>query len=300
MVNYYSLQSADPIVNIENDVSGVVTIEDPYLNKTEDIKIDSHLLEDGSGVIVTPDGYIITAFHVISDPQSENNHKILRKMNNNDIKTYLEQEAVQDYLSQYNSQLGSELVNNSNLNKNTSILAKLLVQKNLISVKSGEQVIKVDIRSFIRVASFNAQLVDVGNSASDDDVALLKINTDENLPYLNISSQTPAMGENIRMYGYPDNKLKSLFIIPSVATGQLIDTMPNSLGTIYYETNATAAPGYSGGPVLNSQNKVIGILIYGIGSKYSNNPSDLVNSLFLSSKYIIQICKKNNVPITIV
>jgi V8-like Glu-specific endopeptidase len=77
----------------------------------------------------------------------------------------------------------------------------------------------------------------------------------------------------------------------------LIAKEPNAQGTIYYRTSAVTAEGYSGGPVVNSKNRVTGVLIYGIGAK--KNPKKMVASLYLSSKYIKEICNKNKVPITV-
>ncbi len=302
ILDYLSPQSSDPTVYIGNGVSGVVTITDPSLNKTTDINITYLPLNSGSGVIVNNDGYIITAFHVISDPQALNYNK-LEKMNDGDIKWYLEQEAVKNYLSTYNPQLSSKLFNNAYLSQNIGVLTRLLVKKKLINVKSGEHVIKVYIRSSARVDSLNAQLVDVGNSTSHDDVALLKINsanTAPNLHNLSISSGKLTKGDNISIYGYPDNERQTQSVIPSTATGQLTAKMRNPFGTIYYKTNAHAAHGYSGGPVLNSQNDIIGIIIYGIGLEPFNQDIGSQYTLFLSSNYIIEICKKNNVSITVV
>jgi len=304
IINYFSSPSSDPTVYIGNGVSGVVTITDPFLNKTTDFNI-TYSLDSGSGVIVTPDGYIITAFHVVGDPHALNTHN-LKLMDDTTIKQYLEQEAVKEYLSKYNPQLGGELLNNVNLNIDTNVLTGLLVQKKLINVKSYGQVIKVYLRSSAGADSLNAQLVDVGDPTSHDDVALLKINSNalksvKNLPNLSISSQNLTLGEDIRIYGYPDNEMQTQSLIPSITTGQLTAKMRNSFGTIYYLTNAPAAPGYSGGPVLNSQNNVIGIMVYGTGLIGEfNQQIESQNTLFLPSNYIIQICEKNNVSITVV
>lgn len=305
-LNYFSSKSASSTVYIENGVSGVVTITDPSLHKTVGFNISFYPLETGSGVIVSKNGYIITAFHVIGDPES-NTINILKTMSDEDIKLYVEQAAVSTYLSNYNPQLGAELSNNrmvsqSNLSTNTRTTTDLLIQNNLISAKSYRQVIKVKFPASAGSMPLNAQLVDVGNSGSDNDVALLKVDpSSRNLPTLKISSHDPKNGENIRIYGYPaDSNItqSQLSVDPSTTTGSLVSEVRNSHDIIYYKTNASTFPGYSGGPVLNSKNEVIGILIYGVQSKGSFlQQIKSKYGLFLSSDYIIRICRENKVPI---
>ena len=308
-LNNFSSKSASSTVYIENGVSGVVTITDPSLHKTVSFNISFYPLETGSGVIVSKNGYIITAFHVIGDPES-NTINVLKTMSEDDIKRYVEQAAVSTYLSNYNPQLGAELSNNdmvsqSNLSTNTHTTTDLLIQNNLISAKSYKQVIRVKFPASTGNKPLDAQLVDVGNSGSDNDVALLKVDSaGRNLPVLKISSHDPKNGENIRIYGYPaDSNItqSQLSVNPSTTTGSLVSEVHNSHDIIYYKTNASTFPGYSGGPVLNSKNEVIGILIYGVQSKGSFLQQIKSRyGLFLSSDYIIQICRENEVPIDIV
>jgi S1-C subfamily serine protease len=309
-VTYFSPQSASSTVHVENGVSGAVTITDPSLHQTIGFNINYYPLEAGSGVIVSKNGYIITAFHVVGDP-SASTHNTLRKMNDNDIRHYVEEAAVSSYLSNYNPQLGTELLNNnaisgqSNLNGNINTTTELLIQNNLINVTSYRQVIRVKFPSSVGISSLNAQLVDVGSSSTDDDVALLKVDpAGKNLPFLSINSQNQEVGENVRIYGYPASSnmtQNQLSVTPSTTTGRLTAKISNSHGTSYYRTNASTFPGYSGGPVLNSENEVIGILIYGVESRGSFiHQTESKSSLFLSSNYIIQICNKNNVPVNIV
>ena len=74
--NYYSppaslnSQSAGSVVYIENGVTGMVTINDPYLNRTTEINVIYAPLDSGSGFIVNSEGYIVTAFHVVGDPKT--------------------------------------------------------------------------------------------------------------------------------------------------------------------------------------------------------------------------------------
>ncbi len=301
----YSTQAASSTVYIQNGVSGVVTLTDPYQGRTVTINITDDPIDSGSGVIVTNNGYIITAFHVIGDPNSAENDQ-LKVMDNNDITYYLEEAAVTSYMEQENPILGSELLNNNMTNSNVQTnnnnitdVIELLNQKNLIKSNSSKQDIRVKLPS---TSSFlDADLVDVGEASTDEDVALLKVNAN-NLPALTINSNEPVTNENLRIYGYPGNSTDSQdqnsTVTPSSSSGFLQSEVTNTLNTVYYEDSAKVSEGYSGGPVLNSQNSIIGIVIYSIGSQARfKQTTNSQSSVFLSSQYLIQLCKKNNVPL---
>ena len=91
--------------------------------------------------------------------------------------------------------------------------------------------------------------------------------------------------------------LNQSIIKPSSTSGKLTGVIPNN-GTVFYQTSASTTHGYSGGPVLNSQNNVLGIIIYSIIT--NNQNGNQTSSLFLSSNYIIQLCNKNNVTVHVV
>ncbi len=316
--NYYvqssnsNSQTAGSVVYIENGVTGVVSITDPFVNRTTDINVEYAPLDSGSGFIVNSNGYIITAFHVIGDPLAVTNNNTLKLMNSTDVQNYIEKAAVEGYITDYNPQLGSELASN-NLPGNPMIIqtqpnvnstTALLIQRNLITVKSSKQQIKVKLPGSTGGNSINANLIDVGNPNTDQDVALLKISSlFQNLHSLSISSTKPTNGDEISIYGYPVVKsgmysdFNQSIIRPSSTSGKFTGVIPNN-GTVFYQTSAITTHGYSGGPVLNSQNNVLGIIIYSIIT--SNQQGNATSSLFLSSNYIIQLCNKNNVSIHVV
>jgi hypothetical protein len=305
----YSTQAASSTVYIQNGVSGVVTLTDPLQGKTVNININYDPIDSGSGVIVSNNGYIITAFHVIGDPAAAENDQ-LEVMNSNDIKNYVEDAAVTSYITQDDPQLGVELLNNNTINSNVEVntnnintVVELLNQENLIKADSYKQDIKVKLPSSTN--NLNASLIDVGNPNTIEDVALLKVNAN-NLPSLAINSQSPFNGDSLRIYGYPGNSTQLQYnqnsvISPSSSTGNIQSEVTNDFNTIYYESSATATPGYSGGPALDSQNNILGITIYSLGTQngFKQNSNNNESSAFLSSKYLIQICNKNNVHITV-
>jgi S1-C subfamily serine protease len=320
--NYYyspasnlNSQPGQSTVYIENGVTGTVAITDPFMNRTMDIDVLYDPLDSGSGFIVNSNGYIVTAFHVVGDPQSLITQNTLRQMNSNDIHNYIERAAVSAYITNYNPQLGSEIINNNTPGNPMVIEAQpdantttdIMNQKNLLNVKSSQQLIKVKLPGTSSSSSMNANLVDVGNSGTDDDVAVLKVDTlFQKLQPLTINSKRPGIGDKIQIYGYPvvDSSMYSqnnpAIIKPSSTTGVLTSVVPNN-GTTYFETDAVTAHGYSGGPVTDSQNSVLGIIIYSLETNQQiNQQNGSTSSLFLSSDYIIQICNKNNIPINVV
>ncbi|WP_414469242.1 S1 family peptidase [Methanobacterium sp. ACI-7] len=287
-----TLNSSDPsnsVVYIQNGVSGAVTIKDPSTSIPITLNIN-YLLGSGSGVIVSKDGYIITAFHVVSDPQTLQNQLKLKRMSEEDINHYIMQAAVTEYV-RYNPQLAREFNNNGDL-------TNFFIQNNLIRVDSARQDIKVKLASSSPISNYlNVQLVDTGNPDIDEDIALLKLNYRSDLPSLSISSSN-LVGESIRVYGYPGNGSRTSLSLES-SKGSIIRRVINIGGVTFYETSAPASRGYSGGPALDEKNRILGIIVYSIQSRGNNRSQTGTNSVFLSSNNLIQICKKNNVTINI-
>ena len=333
-------QSAESVVYIQNGVTGQVTITDPFLNRTTNINIIYYPLDTGSGFIVNSNGYIITALHVVGDLDSLNN-QTLKRMDNSDVQHYIERAAVKGYVSEYNPDLSYELANNvsgnSHLHLDLNTTTDILNRKNLLKVQTAQQLIKVNLPG-TSSTSLNASVVDVGNPSTDDDVALLKIETPlKNLPKLSVNSKNPGIFEGVHIYGYPgiDNAVNSNYnpsvVTPSSSSGLITSetfkngtnsntfnfstiyeniedwynviltpkTSPNN--TLYYGTTAVTTSGYSGGPVVDSKNNVLGIIIFSIGSEDAFKQNiKITSSLFLSSQNIIKICKKNNIPLKVV
>jgi S1-C subfamily serine protease len=309
-------------VYIESGFSGVVTVKDPLLHKTAHLKVKYQPYSTGSGSIITKDGYIVTAFHVVGDSNTLENKDKLKKMSSNDVKWYVKEIGLMNYIKK-NPKLSSKLfknVSNQYPQKAMVSVTNKFIKNGWISTKSYNSSIYVKgpgLSSFNANNSLKARLVDVGDSKKDQDIALLKVDpaNGKKLPAFTISSKSPKMGGKVSIYGYPGKKMEARLkahaklkhsssksdytsnYTPFVSSGHLTGKEPNAQGTVYYRTSAITAEGYSGGPVVNSENKVTGVLVYGIGSK--KNPKKMVSSLFLSSKYIKEICNKNKVSITV-
>jgi hypothetical protein len=334
-------QTANSTVYIQNGVTGFVTINDPFLHRTTRIDVIYDPLDTGSGFIVNKNGYIITALHVIGDLDSLNKQTLKTMDSNDlnryveraAVKGY-----ISEYNPELSSEVAVNTSTNSD-KINSNITTDFLIQKNLIAVQSSKQLIKVNLPG-TQSTPLNATLVDTGNPSADEDVALLKINTPvTNLHALAVNSKRPVIFEGLHIYGYPglDNAENSFtnpsYIKPESSSGLLTSevykngtnsdtfdinsiyenianwfmliadpgTIKNSNNTLYYGTSAPTTQGYSGGPVVDSHNNVLGIIIFSIESDSAfKQQIRFTSSLFISSQYIIQLCKKNHIPIKVV
>lgn len=98
----------------------------------------------------------------------------------------------------------------------------------------------------------------VALSDPDRDVALLKLITDNHVPFLNLDRKEAGLGEPIYVVGTPlDEKLDFSISRGIVSADRILD------GKRFYQTDAAVNPGNSGGPVFNEHGNVIGITVAG-------------------------------------
>lgn len=137
--------------------------------------------------------------------------------------------------------------------------------------------------------SIDAQLV---KASADADVAEIKIATTQKLPTINLASvgSRPSVGERVTVLGYPGISEQKVAIIQSSEGGKLkerVELIPqptvtegiiakvgdpvksdkniqtyDTLGDVYQLTVTATGHGNSGGPVFNSDGKVIGLFTY--------------------------------------
>lgn len=90
------------------------------------------------------------------------------------------------------------------------------------------------------------------------DLALLKIQTDRDVPVLSLGdSERIQVGNLAIVFSYPFGRESSMSLGIISRAGR---TYPDSAGYDFVQTDAGAYPGVSGGPLLNSQGHVVGMI----------------------------------------
>jgi len=286
-------------VCIFNTVSGNVNVV--VDGKTTTYNFNDVFLEYGSGFVVSKDGYIVTAAHVISDPKALDEDGKIVRMDDDKVKFYLCRAAAVKWLESKSPGITKSM---SVADINT--LTTQAMADGELNPSGTEQNIYI-MGPSLPDSNKNppvARIVDMGDSSTEIDVALLKIdNLNQSLPTLKISSDPVKVGDSIFAYGYPteqfdfysslsdkgsNSNLWKDILTASLTKGIVSAQRPSPKGMQYYQTDAAVDHGNSGGPVLNDKNQVIGILVMGFDSKQGFN-------FFIPSNYITDMCKKNGV-----
>jgi S1-C subfamily serine protease len=274
--------------------------EDPerYLVATSQIRSTTEELGGfGTGFVVTPDGYIVTAAHVVAPDEDD----LLRAFAESALETFVEQDAqeVQAYIGS-----GSDDLTPKQAEYLTKAMAGFYV--NHMSLQS-EVTKSVTLQVGTAVAgvakvheSKPVEVIDVGESYPGKDVAILKMDGQTHLPTLPMGTNDDVHeGDTLYVAGYPmastfmSGLSDSSTITPTVTEGPLTAKKSNTAGTPIFQTQAPASPGNSGGPVVNGQGDVIGILVAGATDQ---SGADVEGQQFvIPASVISEKLKQNNV-----
>jgi len=111
------------------------------------------------------------------------------------------------------------------------------------------------------------------------DVAFCQLDADIEVPFLAIAQMPTAVGDVVRVVGSP----LGLTFHGTVTQGIVSFNGRDLDGVSYMQIDASAVPGNSGGPVVNLQGEIVGILVAGIQMGVEMNfvvPADQVQALF--------------------
>lgn len=219
----------------------------------------------GSGFFVTPDGYIVTNAHVVTDAEENLRYAI--------AETALQQLIEQD-VKDFTSEMGGnvtqqqiEMLKQSAVNfyvkhmqiGNVTTNVKAHLGAHVPGVATSTKPIEAEV---IKSA--------LGEPIPGKDVSILKIAGD-NYPTLEFGDDKElAVGDKIYPYGYPADATffaafdPSSITEPSLTAGLVSSKKDMAGGWQVIQTDAAIRGGNSGGPVFDEKGKVIGLSTFGL------------------------------------
>jgi serine protease Do len=218
------------------------------------------LVGAGTGWVITPDGYLVTAAHVVETPDAQ-----LR----------------QEFANLSLDKLGRQFVRGLQ-NSGTSFTADQVDRlTNAIlgwfAVRMSVDGLKVSVAANLALGfdglgkdqkAVDAEIVDVGKPYPGNDVALLKIDGQEHLPTISVGGDDEVSpGSTVHVVGFPAASTfsaglsRDAQVQPTVTEGPVTAVKSTGSGMPVFQTQAPASPGNSGGPVLTDSGSAVGVLV---------------------------------------
>ncbi len=249
------------VVIIVTEVSGDVRLTCP--NRPPQRVTPPSSQSHGTGYVVNPDGYILTNGHVV-EPYFEKNDREVREtfILNAIAKACLEPGLSEERQMAAAQQLYSRVAPTAavDLKKTLSVVLPNR-EKYVGEVKAYSPALSE--RPGKRVSARGGEVRESGK-----DVAVVKIDA-RNLPTVPLGdSDRVQVGQTIRIVGFPGVVLyhdlldKRSAVEASVTSGTVSSLKRDARGAPVIQTDAAASWGNSGGPAINDQGEVVGMLTF--------------------------------------
>ena len=256
------LLTAKPaVVIIVTEVSSAVRLACPN-GSPQRVTLDPSR-EHGTGFLITPDGYIVTNGHVVQAYHDADDQEIRETA----LRQAVEQACVSSGLSEERKR---QVVDN--LLPRISPAAGVEIKKTLTVVLSNRETFVAEVKAYSPPLAERPgkRVSGKGGSTreSGKDVAIVKIDA-KNLPTIALgNSDRVELGQAIHILGFPgvvmyhDLLDKRSAIEASVTSGRISSLKRDARGAPVIQTDAAASWGNSGGPAINEQGEVVGILTF--------------------------------------
>jgi serine protease Do len=236
-----------------------------FVPGTTRINDDLEIVSSGSGFFATEDGYLITASHVVSASKDDIRALI----------TDLEKKPAR--LAEGRTEIQRIVREQSGLTLNDSQLDKLISWQDRW-VDKYATIDKVDPRYYLASGTVEAgqHLVSTGTRLSlvtmepispGRDVAVMKADV-STVPALALATGKPLVGAATYVVGYPrrgyleEAVQMDATVNPTLTSGRFQDEREMDGGWTALGTTAQVTHGNSGGPVLDAQGRVLGVVSF--------------------------------------
>ncbi len=227
----------------------------------------SSIISIGTGWVVTPDGYMVTADHVVDPAQS-------------DIKDAFAKHAL-SVLDQKAAAGISQGLASSGLTPTSSQIAKLTDAASVffsdnLSITNLTSSVTAQLGTAVTgigkgTHPISVSVIAKGSPYPGQDVAILKAEGQSNMPTIPLGHDSSVSeGDNLYLVGYPAastfDSLESLSsqVIPTMTEGPLT-AKKNAANTDMpiFQVQTPASPGSSGSPILDSNGHAVAVLVTG-------------------------------------
>jgi rhodanese-related sulfurtransferase len=249
------------VVLVLTEVSGEVRLTCP--NGSPQRVVPAPIREHGTGFLITPDGYLVTNGHVVQPYHDSDD---------SEARDTLLRQAIEQACLEGKATVGQPRHAVAELLPGIAPTASVDVKKTLTVVLSNRETFVAEVKAYSPpLAERPGKQRAAGKGGvreSGKDIAILKIDG-RNLPTLSLGdSDRVQLGQSIHLLGFPGVVLyhdlldKRSGVEASVTSGQVSSVKRDARGAPVIQTDAAASWGNSGGPGVNAQGDVIGILTF--------------------------------------
>lgn len=217
--------------------------------------------ETGTGWFIDPSGWVMTNGHVVQ-PAYETPRWLVNQMAQRAVTTACLGPAMESARMQPGERPEAEEALKRRLLDKVLPTVKVTVTPTISVKLSNGGRLRSEVKKYSPPAS-----AEVG-APSGRDLALLKV-PDGNYPMLPLADSTAAqIGDPIRILGFPGVVLshellnQSASVDASVTNGAVSGFKQDKANNPYIQTDAPAAWGNSGGPVINARAELLGVLTF--------------------------------------
>jgi len=249
------------VVLVMTEVSGEVRLTCP--NGAPQRVAPAPIREHGTGFLITPDGYLVTNGHVVQ-PYHESD--------DSEARNTLLQQAIERACLEGKATESQPRRTVAELLPRIAPTASVNVKKTLNVVLSNRDTFVAEVKAYSPpLAERPGKQGAAGKGGvreSGKDIAILKIDG-RNLPTLSLGdSDRVQLGQSIHLLGFPGVVLyhelldKRSGVEASVTSRQVSSVKRDARGAPVIQTDAAASWGNSGGPGVNAQGDVVGVLTF--------------------------------------
>ena len=223
---------------------------------------DVELIGQGSGFVISPDGYVITNAHVAAPDETE----LRQQLAANGLKDFVARD-VKDFMNSVGSQATPSLVQKAT-DAITTYDAKYLQIGNL--GKSFDiEVGAASSSGKVKAQDITAEVLAAGKQIPGKDVAVLKVDRN-NMPTVPLGDDSQInTGDKVYVLGYPGAATFHPVLSeesqtePTFTSGTISARKTSPGGFPVFQIDAPITHGNSGGPVFDDHGRVIGIATFG-------------------------------------